>query len=168
MVSEEQRESTTTGSHGETSASSESYEEFRRQSPLDVVLDRLGHVARLPNGDYQASCPTDFHPNGDRSRGLRVAEGEDGRVLLWCPAGCTALDITGALGLDMSDLFPQQRTRRSGPNLRKVLDDIEHEAMVIVCAAGLISQGKSVDLDRVKLAGQRIRSAIKSGGHRYA
>jgi len=77
--------------------------------PVDRVLERLEGV-RERDGSYAALCPA--HP--DREPSLSVSEGDDRRVLLRCFAGCTAQEITGALGLEMSDLFERRNGRGEG------------------------------------------------------
>jgi hypothetical protein len=49
-----------------------------------------------------ALCPS--HPDG-RTPALSIGEGDDGRVLLHCFGGCTAEEVTAALGLTMRDLM---------------------------------------------------------------
>jgi len=71
-------------------------------TPVQQVLDLLENVRPGSNGST-ALCP--FH--GDTNNSLSVAEGEDGRVLLKCFAGCEVPDIVGAIGLEMRDLFPK-------------------------------------------------------------
>ena len=56
---------------------------------------------------YSAKCPA----HDDRKASLSVSEGEDGRILLNCHAGCSAEEICGALGIKVSDLF----SKRSEP-----------------------------------------------------
>ena len=51
---------------------------------------------------WTARCPS----HEDRHASLSVAEGNDGRALLKCFAGCTAEAIVAAIGLELSDLFP--------------------------------------------------------------
>lgn len=75
-------------------------------SPVEIVLDRLDRVKSTGPGTWAASCPTSAHKNGDRSRGLSVREGDDGRVLIHCFAGCNVADVVGAIGIEMVDLFP--------------------------------------------------------------
>ncbi len=43
--------------------------------------------------------------HSDKRPSLSVNNGEDGRVLLKCFAGCTVQEIVGTLGLEMKDLF---------------------------------------------------------------
>jgi hypothetical protein len=77
-------------------------------SPVDLLLPRLERVRQTGPGTWLASCPTSRHGQGDRSRGLSVREGDDGRVLLHCFAGCPVDEIIAALGLALSDLFPER------------------------------------------------------------
>ncbi|MGC4114488.1 MAG: toprim domain-containing protein [Myxococcales bacterium] len=54
-----------------------------------------------------AKCPA--HEDGQAS--LSVCEGEDGRVLIKCHAGCDVRAVCAALGLEMRDLFPLREQR---------------------------------------------------------
>ena len=64
------------------------------------ILDQLKGVAPASNG-WTAHCPAhdDQHPS------LSIAEGDDGRCLLKCHAGCSPEDIVHAIDLELSDLF---------------------------------------------------------------
>lgn len=68
---------------------------------LRDVLNGLEGLKRTARG-WEARCPA----HDDRKPSLGVAQGDDGRVLLHCQAGCTADDVVKALNLTMSDLFP--------------------------------------------------------------
>jgi hypothetical protein len=68
-------------------------------------LDRLDRVKKSGVG-WTARCPA----HEDRHASLSVGEGDDGRVLLKCFAGCTAEAIVAAMGLMMRDLFEDTRT----------------------------------------------------------
>jgi hypothetical protein len=68
---------------------------------LNEFLSRLEDVHSSPAG-HSARCPG--HP--DRVRSLTVSAGTDGRVLVWCFAGCGMEAIVAALGLTARDLFP--------------------------------------------------------------
>jgi hypothetical protein len=66
----------------------------------DQLLDRLQSVK--PNGaGWIARCPA----HEDHKPSLTIAEGEHGRILLKCHAGCTTETICGALGIKLADLF---------------------------------------------------------------
>jgi hypothetical protein len=75
--------------------------------PVEKVLDRLEGV-RQSNGSWKALCPA----HDDSKPSLSVSEGDDGRALLKCFAGCNNPEIVAALDLDMSDLFAQRNGRR--------------------------------------------------------
>jgi len=73
-----------------------------------IASDRLSGL-RPANGSYLARCPAheDHHPS------LSIREGEDGRILLHCWAGCTTKAVIDALGLTWADLFPKRPRTRS-------------------------------------------------------
>jgi hypothetical protein len=68
---------------------------------IERILERLEGV-RTHGDKYAALCPI----HDDKEPSLSVAEGEDGKVLLHCFAGCKTTDIVAALRLRMSDLSP--------------------------------------------------------------
>jgi len=77
--------------------------------PVDLVLDRLEGVSQRGER-YQALCPV----YDDRDPSLSVAQGEDGRALLRCFAGCETEDVVAALGLQMRDLFENRNGHGGG------------------------------------------------------
>lgn len=73
--------------------------------PLQAVQDALeahGHGPRGPVHKFVARCPA----HEDRSPSLSVAEGADGRALVYCFSGCETRDVIAAIGLTWSDLHP--------------------------------------------------------------
>jgi hypothetical protein len=74
--------------------------------PIQLVLGLLEGVRESSQG-YTALCPA----HADINNSLSVAEGKDGRVLIHCFAGCEITDIVAALGIELSDLFPRNRTK---------------------------------------------------------
>lgn len=69
-------------------------------SPIECLLERLSHV-RASRAGWVARCPA----HDDRGPSLAVAEGDDGRVLAHCFAGCDVQQIVNSVGLEVSDLF---------------------------------------------------------------
>ena len=55
------------------------------------------------NGEYMCKCPA----HEDRTASLSVREGDGGKILLHCMAGCSTGDVLRAMNLRMSDLFPE-------------------------------------------------------------
>ncbi|MBI4491930.1 MAG: AAA family ATPase [Chloroflexi bacterium] len=76
---------------------------LQTDSPVTRLQVRLDGVRQTPTG-WEARCPT----HDDRHASLSLAEGDDGRALLCCHAGCSAEQIVGALGLSLADLFPER------------------------------------------------------------
>jgi hypothetical protein len=73
------------------------------------VLERLQQVRRNRSG-WMARCPA----HHDRSNSLSVRIGVDDRTLIKCFAGCSVEVIVGALGLELKDLFANDRGRAYG------------------------------------------------------
>ena len=69
-------------------------------------LARLEGVKRNGSG-WMAKCPA----HKDRQASLKVDEADD-KILIHCHAGCTPFAVTGALGLDMTDLWLEPRRER--------------------------------------------------------
>jgi hypothetical protein len=74
---------------------------------LQNVLSRLRGVRKDGKG-WKALCPA----HDDRKPSLKVDEAEDGKVLLKCFAGCGTEDIIAAIGLKMSNLYPEPERKR--------------------------------------------------------
>jgi hypothetical protein len=76
----------------------------REMSPVEKVLNRLDNVKEGSSG-WSAGCPA----HDDNVNSLSVSEGNDGRVLLYCHAGCTVAQIAASLRISMRDLFVQKK-----------------------------------------------------------
>lgn len=88
-------------------------------APASAILSKLHHVKAV-SGGWIASCPVPTHGkgNGDRHPSLSISEGEDGRVLLNCRAGCETSAVVESLGLNMTDLFVNTVPSESIPRRR--------------------------------------------------
>jgi hypothetical protein len=127
---------------------------------LSEVLDRLAKV-RGKNGRYTASCPA----HEDKSPSLALRELDDGRILLHCFGGCSTDAVLGAIGLEMTDLFPDKVDSapvRSPFSAADLLRIIHMETLIVNICAEDMSQGKALtseDRERLKLATERICEA---------
>lgn len=83
--------------------------------PIDKVLAALpGRYKPAGRGKWKTACPAH---NSDNPTTLSIAEGDNGTVLLKCHAhDCSAQDIVTAIGLQMTDLFPEDLSRSSKGN----------------------------------------------------
>lgn len=123
---------------------------------LEKVLSRLDKVKANGPGKWKACCPA----HADKNPSLSIREVGDGTVLLKCWAGCSAVDITAAVGLELRDLFPggDQKQRR-GPSKTAV----QFEAWIVSIGLAAIRQGKQMtaeDLERFELAKRRLGASL--------
>lgn len=148
-----------------------------RFRPLEGFLARLDGVRAYRDG-HIAKCPA----HADRTASLSVKELPDGRILLHCFAGCPAAAVTDAVGLTLSDLFPQSMAasmdnatpaerKRARTEARRfavqsqwgaALNVLASEAIVVVVACESLCNGGALcdeDRGRLHLAYQRISDA---------
>lgn len=138
-------------------------------TPVEMLLSRLQKV-KGRNGSWTACCPA----HEDKGPSLAVREADDGRVLLHCFAGCPTINVLGAVGMDMSDLFPPDEKRKNYPVEGKpkmkpafyasdLIRILSFEALVVNICAYDMSVGKSLkdeDRERLKVAQQRIEEVM--------
>ena len=69
----------------------------------EQILSRLDRVKG--NGTkFRAKCPVREHSSGNNT--LSLLFNDDGRILIHCHAGCEVSDVLSAIGLSLSDLYP--------------------------------------------------------------
>ena len=68
---------------------------------LKRLEERVGSRPKRNGMGYTCLCPA----HDDKNPSLSFTEGNDGKILLHCHAGCTVNAICSALGLKLSDLF---------------------------------------------------------------
>jgi len=139
-------------------------------SSVEKLIQRLKKV-RGRNGSWTACCPA----HNDNGPSLAVRELDDGRILIHCFAGCETESVLGALGMNMTDLFPSDRQRRDYPVTGKapvkpaffasdLMRIIGFEALVVQIVAFDIAKGKPLSKetrDRVMVAYHRIDEAMR-------
>jgi hypothetical protein len=137
----------------------------------EMLLSRLENVRQSGRG-WRADCPC-----GHDSRGsLSITEGDDGRVLLHCFSGCAAEDVLSAVGLSLSDLYPERITHVTTEGDRKVLQRLaregkwaaalgvlSREAQIVESAATRFKAENFTEIDyaRLQMAFQRIHLATE-------
>jgi len=132
-------------------------------APIDNILAQLHKVRQRQPGQWSACCPA----HDDKSPSLSVRETSEGSVLLHCFTGCSVAEVVGALGLDMSDLFPPPqlsgREPKRTPRLLtagQALELLDREAHFVTVAAANLLNGYALnqdDLDRMTQAVGRIQ-----------
>ncbi len=82
----------------------------------EELVGRLEAVRPKGTGKWQARCPA----HDDREPSLSIREADDGRILVYCFAGCSVEAICAALGLTVRELFadsepPSRRLQKAQP-----------------------------------------------------
>jgi DNA primase len=130
---------------------------------IDLVLERLPNAKKKGAGRWMCCCPA----HEDRAPSLAISEGKDGNALVHCFAGCDVQSVLDAIGLGLSDLFPEN-TRRISPDKKAFsaqqrLDAIERSARIIHIAACMLQRGELLgekDSETFYDAIERIEQAV--------
>ncbi len=133
---------------------------------IETLINRLDGIKETGHGKYVARCPA----HEDRSPSLAIKEGDDGRVLIHCFAGCETEDVLSALGMTFSDIMPERigtkhsyRPMRQRFDARQVLEGVSHEIMVVCLIADrLAAVADEHDQARLMLSSSRLNNALKT------
>jgi hypothetical protein len=128
-------------------------------------LSRLEKVRQTGPKSWLACCPA----HDDRNPSLSIGTGDDDRILLKCFPGCYPTEIVAAVGLELSDLFPEPpKEREFVPGLRRsfpaadVLEAVADETLYVALVACNLSHGMELseeDKERLMIAHERIMEA---------
>ena len=137
------------------------------------IIGKLENVREVAPGRWTASCPA----HDDRNPSMAVTHGDDGRLLLFCRAGCSIHDITDSLGISLSDLFPEKTILTDGKhglkpirrpfNAAQMLLTMGHEVNVVYVIARSIHAGidpSNDEIERLETAISRIAKGISLAG----
>ena len=138
-------------------------------SGMAQLRSRLQGVKTYGPG-YRANCPA----CGGNSKKLSMAEGDGGRVLIHCFAGCRAADVLAAVGLTWANVMPpkywpespgerrQMRLAIRDAGLASALEVLSLEATIALFAARELHLTGGLSLEdgkRLAVAVERITSA---------
>ena len=128
-------------------------------SPVEDLVGRLDRVKRTGSGTWLACCPA----HRDKSPSLSIREGDDGRVLLHCFAGCEVSAIAAAVGMSLTDLFPPKPlgdrvapVRRPFP-AADVLEGVFHEALTVQQIAAEVNRSGVCSRDQRDRLGKSVQ-----------
>jgi hypothetical protein len=124
----------------------------------DKLLSCLDFVKQTGRGKWIARCSA----HDDKSPSLSITEKDDGRVLLCCHAGCSALDVLDSLGLKYSDLFPPDLQRNYRSEHRQRTESVDE--LVVAIAKSDMRMGKHLndrDMNRYREALVRLYGQSK-------
>ena len=132
-------------------------------APIYSVLNGLTSVRQRQPGQWSARCPS----HDDRGPSLSIRETPEGAVLLHCFAGCPVGAVVGAMGLELSDLFPPRQVTGHEPKRTprlltpaQAIELLDREAHLVAVAAANVSRGFTLnqnDIERVSRAAARIK-----------
>lgn len=121
------------------------------------IVSRLDHCRQVGGDRWMAKCPA----HDDRGPSLSIRDAGDGRTLIHCFAGCGAVDVLAAIGLELSDLYPP--TDRNYPaevrQRRATIDEMVVEIGRADMRKGIRLQGKDLERFRQALINVKKRSA---------
>lgn len=85
--------------------------------PIDEILEHFRGAK--PNGTgWKCKCPG----HDDRVASLSIREGDDGKVLVKCHAGCETADVLAKVGLRLNDLFPKNAPSNSSQAQSRIVN----------------------------------------------
>jgi hypothetical protein len=131
---------------------------------IEALLSRLDKVKPNGNGKWQALCPA--HP--DKSPSLAIKLTDDGKILIHCFAGCSVVDIVSAVGLELSDLMPENLAYKKGTkppkfNKYELFETLAFESLILSIAIRQLLNYEDLnqaDLLRVIRAENTINSIV--------
>ncbi len=121
---------------------------FRSDMTIETLISRLDGVKETGPGKYLSRCPA----HADRSPSLAIKDGDDGRVLIHCFAGCETEDVLSAIGMTFSDIMPERigakhsyKPVRNRISPRDALATLDHESLVVAIIAHDFLEHKEID-----------------------
>lgn len=111
---------------------------------IDDLLARLKKVRKTGPNNWIACCPA----HEDKNPSMTVGVGDNGGILMYCFALCPIDAITGAMGLEVSDLMPERPQGREYVAGRArpfpvadVLEAVADETFYVAYMAATMAQG---------------------------
>jgi len=133
---------------------------------VEAILTMLEGVRSNGASKWVALCPV----HGDKTASMGIKELSDGKVLINCFAcGANAMEIVEAAGVSVSELFPPDSSRPSGPSReQRATIETDKVCMMIYEADKRGGREQSLaDYKRYKLARERhaaMTSSERSSG----
>ena len=134
----------------------------------DKLISRLESVRCTGQNRWLARCSA----HDDKTPSLAIRETDD-RLLIHCFAGCSPHEVVNAVGLELSDLFPEKIDTICGKPLSKpfpaadILHCLNSEVTFLMICAAALAKGKQLeesDRERLYLSASRFRAAMAAGG----
>lgn len=121
---------------------------------LEVLLSRLDKVEKLSPGAHQARYKACCPAHADKNPSLSVTLAQSGAILIKCWSGCSAHDVVNAVGMEMTQLFPDTNRHHSPPVRRAFSADqaakvIAEDSMILATTIAKIRNGERVTQEEI-------------------
>lgn len=93
-----------------------------------AALEERGLIVSSWGSGKRARCPS----HDDKRPSLSVAEGDDGRALVYCFAGCSYADVIDRLGLTVADIFDGTHSGAGTPVAQYIYTDEDGRPLIRV------------------------------------
>jgi len=131
---------------------------------FEQFLAKLDRAKPIGKKKYLASCPA--HP--DKSPSLAIKLTDDGKILIHCFAGCHVTDVVAAIGLELSDLMPENQNYQKSHkpprfNRYELFERLAFESIILSLAIRQLLNYEDLnkaDLSRVVLAEETINRIV--------
>jgi len=127
---------------------------------IESLLSHFDGVKETGHGRFVARCPA----HDDRSPSLAIKDGDDGRVLVHCFAGCETEEVLSAIGLTFADVMPERvgsdhsyKPLRNRISARDALATLDHESLVVAIIGADFLEHKEID----NVTWSRLASAVE-------
>lgn len=137
----------------------------------ETILSQLRKVKKTGANRWLACCPA----HEDKSPSLSIMQNDTGKVFVHCFAGCEGEAIMGAIGMTLSDLYPERIEPPNGTGKKPpfnpfdVLKALAGQAQIVAMLGGALADHPLSDKEREALfkAVGRINAALKLVGVRH-
>ncbi len=125
---------------------------------IEKLLERLDKVKQTQDGHWRSRCPA----HDGSSLSLSIRQTTDGAIRIHCFAGCSGPDILAAIGLRLSDLYPQPIAAIHNGRFdhryvtEKTLAMLDSEVLRVLAACEHPELLNTADRERISIAANRI------------
>lgn len=116
----------------------------------------LDKCKQTGNNKYMAICPA----HKDKSPSLSVTQGQNGRIVVYCFAGCSLQEIATSLNLKVSDFFAEDREQENNFVPKVKLDAISHRLFFCTIFLSDVSAKRKFKLDDAKTFNKNYKTLI--------
>ena len=119
------------------------------------IVERVDKCRRTGRGQWISLCPA----HTDKSPSLSIGETDDGRTLIHCHGGCSALDVLTAIGLSWDVLYPEDEK-----HYKSMMSHIHRKPTVDDYVVDLAEYAGRAGKPVTAADKQRYKEALKRGG----